>query len=90
MKKLFNVFAICLGILSWIFFLLLAVLAFSPWSLIKGIDHYVLPAHSIDFSGLESSGNVLNRNLKFDNLYVIHNDRVLIQAQELDLSLIHI
>ena len=87
MKKLFSIFAICLGVLSWIFFLFLAILAFSPLSLIRSIDHYVLPAYSIDFSKLESSGNALNRNLKFNNLYITFNDMVLIQAKELDLGL---
>ena len=87
MKKLFSIFAICLGILSWIFFLLLAILAFSPWNLIKNIDRYVLPAYSIDFSKLESSGNALNRNLKFYDLYIMHNDSLLIEAKELDLGL---
>jgi len=87
MKKLFSIFAICLGILSWIFFLLLAILAFSPWNLIKNIDRYVLPAYSIDFSKLESSGNALNRNLKFYDLYIMHNDDLLIEAKELDLGL---
>ena len=67
MKKILNIFAVCLGILSWIFFLLLAILAFSPWNLIKSIDRYFLPAYSIDFSKLESSGNALNRDLKFLN-----------------------
>jgi len=86
MKKLLSIFAIFLAILSWIFFLLLAILAFSPWSLIKSIDNF-LPAYTIDFSKLESSGNALNRNLKFNNLYIMHNDRVLIQAKELDLGL---
>ena len=87
MKKLFSIFVICLGILSWVFFLLLAILAFSPSTLIKSIDRYVLPAYSIDFSKLESSGNALNRNLKFNNLYVMHNDTVLIKAKEFDLGL---
>ena len=87
MKKLFSIFAICLGILSWIFFLLLAILAFSPWNLIKNIDRYILPAYSIDFSKLESSGNALNRNLKFYDLYIMHNDSLLIEAKELDLGL---
>ena len=87
MKKLFSIFAICLGILSWIFFLLLAILAFSPWNLIKNIDRYVLPAYSIDFSKLESSGNALNRNLKFYDLYIMHNNSLLIEAKELDLGL---
>ena len=87
MKKLLSIFAICLGILSWIFFFLLTILAFSPWSLIKGIDRYALPAYSIDFSQLESSGNVLNRNLKFNNLFITYNDRALIQAKELELGL---
>ena len=87
MKKLFSIFAICLGILSWIFFLLLAILAFSPWNLIKNIDRYILPAYSIDFSKLESSGNALNRNLKFYDLYITHNDSLLIEAKELDLGL---
>ena len=87
MKKLFSIFVICLGILSWTFFLLLTVLAFSPLSLIKVIDNYVFPAYSIDFSELESSGNALNRNLNFNNLHITHNDRVLIQAKELDLGL---
>ena len=87
MKKLFSIFAICLGILSWIFFLLLAILAFSPWNLIKNIDRYILPAYSIDFSKLESSGSALNRNLKFYDLYITHNDSLLIEAKELDLGL---
>ena len=87
MKKLFSIFAICLGILSWIFFLLLAILAFSPWNLIKNIDRYVLPAYSIDFSKLESSGNALNRNLKFYDFHIMHNDSLLIEAKELDLGL---
>ena len=87
MKKLISIFAICLGILSWIFFLLLAILAFSPWNLIKNIDRYILPAYSIDFSKLESSGNALNRNLKFYDFHIMHNDSLLIEAKEFDLGL---
>jgi len=87
MKKLFSISAICLGILSWIFFLFLTILALYPWSLIKNLDHYIFPAYSIDFSKLESSGNALNRNLKFNNLYILHNESLLIQARELELGL---
>ena len=53
----------------------------------QNIDRYVLPAYSIDFSKLESSGNALNRNLKFYDLYITHNDSLLIEAKELDLGL---
>ena len=87
MKKLFSISAICLGILSWIFFLFLTISALYPLSLIKNLDHYIFPAYSIDFSKLESSGNALNRNLKFNNLYILHNESLLIQAKELELGL---
>ena len=87
MKKLFSISVICLGITSWIFFLFLIISACSPWSLIKSIDKYILTNHSIDFSELQSSGNALNRDLIFNNLYIMHNDRVLIQAAELELGL---
>ena len=32
------------------------------------------------------SGNALNRNLIFNNLYIMHNDKKLIQAKELELG----
>ena len=86
MKKFLSIFAICLGIISWIFFLFLLILAFSPLSLIKSIDQYLLTTHSIEFSELQSAGNALNRNLIFSNLYIMHNDRVLIQAKELEVG----
>jgi hypothetical protein len=86
MRKLFRISAICLGILSWIFFLFLAILTFSPWNIIKFTDHYFLPSYSIEFSILHSSGNALNRNLKFVNLNIIHNERILMQAKELELG----
>ena len=87
MKKLLSISVICLGIINWIFFLFLLILAFSPWSLIKSIDQYVLTDHSIEFSELQSSGNALNRNIIFNNLHIMHNDEVLIQATELELEL---
>ena len=87
MKKFLSIFSICLGIISWIFFIFLIILAFSPWSIIKSIDRYVLTTHSIEFSKLQSSGNALNRNLIFNNLYIMHNDKKLIQAKELELGL---
>ena len=87
MKKLFFLSTITVGILSWIFFLFLSIFAFSPSSLIKTIDHYFLPSYSIDFSKLESTGNALNRNLKFFNLNIIHNQKTLIQSTELDIGL---
>jgi hypothetical protein len=61
-------------------------LVFSPGSLIKSIDQYFLTTHSIEFSNLKSSGNILNRNLKFMNLSIKQNERVLILAEELELG----
>ena len=87
MKKLFFFSVISGGILSWLFFLFLAVFTFSPWVLIKTIDDYFLPSYSIDFSELESTGKVLNRNLKFFNLNIFHNDKTLIKIKELDIGL---
>ncbi len=87
MKKLLSISAICLSIPSWAFFLFLTFLAFAPWNLIKSIDQYVLTNYSIEFSELQSYGNALNRNLIFNNLYIIHNDRMLIQAAEFELGL---
>ena len=87
MKKLLSISAICLGILSWIFFLFLTILAFSPRSLIKSIDDFALPTYSIEFSSIQSSGNALNRNLKFKNLHIMHNERALILVKELELGL---
>ena len=87
MKKLLSISAVCLSIPSWVFFLFLTFLAFAPWNLIKSIDQYVLTNYSIEFSELQSYGNALNRNLIFNNLYIIHNDRVLIQAAEFELGL---
>jgi hypothetical protein len=87
MKKLFFLSVISGGILSWLFFLFLAVFTFSPWVLIKTIDDYFLPSYSIDFSELESTGKVLNRNLKFFNLNIFHNDKTLIKIKELDIGL---
>ena len=86
MKIFLSIFTICLGITSWIFFLFLLILAFSPLSIIKSIDQYLLTTHSIEFSELQSAGNALNRNLIFSNLYIMHNDRVLIQAKELEVG----
>ena len=87
MKKLFFLSVISGSILSWLFFLFLAVFTFSPWALIKTIDDYFLPSYSIDFSELESTGNALNRNLKFFNLNIFHNDKTLIKIKELDIGL---
>ena len=86
MKKLLSVSAICLSIASWIFFLFLTILAFSPLSLIQSIDRHVLTTHSIEFSTLQNSGNALNRNLIFNNFYIMRDDKVLIQAKELELG----
>ena len=87
MKKLFFLLVISGGILSWIFFLSLTIFAFSPSSLIKTIDRYFLPSYSIEFSELQSTGNALNRNLKFFNLNIFYNDRTLIQTKEMELGL---
>jgi hypothetical protein len=87
MKNLLTIIGIGLGITSWIFFLFLTILVFSPSSLIKAIDQHLLAGHSIEFSKVQSSGNPLNRNLIFKNFYVLHNDRVLVQAKELELGL---
>ena len=87
MKKLFFLSVISGGILSWLFFLFLTVFTFSPWALIKTIDDYFLPSYSIDFSELESTGSALNRNLKFFNLNIFHNDKTLIKIKELDIGL---
>ena len=87
MRKLSHISVICLGILSWIFFLFLTILIFSPWNLIKSIDRYFLPSYSIEFSTLNSSGNALNRNLKFFNLNIMQNERTLIKAKELEIGL---
>ncbi len=87
MKKLLSISSICLGIISWIFFFFLTILAFSPLSIIEVIDRHILTTHSIEFSKLQSSGNALNRNLIFSNIYILHNDRVLIQAKKLELGL---
>jgi len=87
MKKLLSISSICLGIISWIFFFFLTILAFSPLSIIEVIDRHILTTHSIEFSKLQSSGNALNRNLIFSNIYILHNDRVLIQAKKLEMGL---
>ena len=86
MKKLLSVSAICLSIASWIFFLFLTILVFSPLSLIQSIDRHVLTTHSIEFSTLQNSGNALHRNLIFNNFQIMRNDKVLIQAKELELG----
>ena len=87
MKKLFFLSFISGSILSWIFFLFLTIFAFSPWALIKTIDHYFLPSYSIEFSELESTGNALNRNLKFFNFNIFYNEKILIHSKELELGL---
>ena len=86
MKTLLRISSITLSISSWVFFLFLIVLVFSPGSLIKSIDRYILTTHSIEFSNLKSSGNILNRNLKFINLSIKQNERVLILAEELEIG----
>ena len=87
MKKLFFLSVITGSILSWIFFIFLTIFAFSPWSLIKTIDQYFLPSYSIEFSELESTGNALNRNLKFFNFNIFYNEKILLQTKELELGL---
>ena len=86
MKTLLRIASISLSIISWIFFLFLIILLVSPGSLIKSIDQYVLTTHSIEFSDLKSSGNILNRNLKFKNLSIKQNERVVILAEELEVG----
>ena len=86
MKTFLRISSISLSIISWIFFLFLIILIFSPASLIKSIDQYILTAHSIEFSNLKSSGDILNRNLKFKNLSIKQNERVLILAEGLELG----
>jgi hypothetical protein len=86
MKKFLKISSICFNIASWIFFLFLIILIFFPGSFIKSIDQHVLTAYSIEFSNLESSGNALNRNLKFKNLSIKENNRILILAEEFQLG----
>ena len=86
MKNFLRVSSICLSIISWIFFLFLTILVFFPGSFIKTIDQHVLTTHSIEFSNLKSSGSALNRNLKFKNLSIKQNERVLILTEELELG----
>ncbi len=86
MKNFLRISSICLSITSWIFFLFLIILFFFPGSLIKIIDQHLLTVHSIEFSNLNSSGNALNRNLKFKNLSLKQNERILILAKELELG----
>ena len=87
MKKLFFLSVITGSILSWIFFIFLTIFAFSPLGLIKTIDHYFLPYYSIEFSELESTGDALNRNLKFFNLNIFYNEKIILQTKELELGL---
>ena len=87
MKKLFFLSVITGSILSWIFFIFLTIFAFSPWGLIKTIDQYFLPSYSIEFSELESTGNALNKNLKFFNFNIFYNEKILLQIKELELGL---
>ena len=87
MKKLFFLSVITGSILSWIFFIFLTIFAFSPLGLIKSIDQYFLPSYSIEFSELESTGNALNRNLKFFNFNIFYNEKILLHSKELELGL---
>ena len=87
MKKLFFLSVITGSILSWIFFIFLTIFASSPWGLIQTIDQHFLPSYSIEFSELESTGNALNRNLKFFNFNIFYNEKILLQTKELELGL---
>lgn len=87
MKKVFFNSILGISILSWIFFLTLTFITFSPSAFIKTIDHYILPSYLIEFSKLENSGNALNHNLKFSDLQIIHNEKLLLKAKKLELGL---
>ena len=87
MKKLLLISTIGVCILSWIFFLLLSFLAFSPWSLIKTIDHYALPSYTIEFSKIHSSGNALNRNLKFFDFLTIGSNKSSLKSENISMDL---
>lgn len=87
MKRLFFLSVVSVSILSWIFFLFLTIFTLSPSGLIKAIDQFFIPSVSIEFSELQSTGNALNKNLKFFNLNIIHNENSIIQVKELELGL---
>src|SRR5210317_1899974 len=87
MKRLFFLSVVSVSILSWIFFLFLTFFTLSPSGLIKAIDQFFIPSVSIEFSELQSTGNALNKNLKFFNLNIIHNENSIIQVKELELGL---
>jgi hypothetical protein len=53
----------------------------------KTIDHYILSSYSIEFSNLQNLGNALNPNLQFSDIQIMHNEKLLLRAKELELGL---
>ncbi len=87
MKRIFFFTTLGLFILSWIIFLCLSLLLFFPSSSIKTINKYAVHSYTIDFSDLDNSGNILNQNLKFFNLHIKHDERLVLKVEELVLGI---
>ena len=87
MKRIFFFTTFSLSILSWILLLCLSFLLLFPVTSIKIINQYALNSYTIDFSDLDSSGNVLNHNFSFFDLHIKHNDRSVLQLKELSLGI---
>ena len=86
MKRFFFISTIGAGILSWIFFFFIFLTFLFPSTVIRAIDEYAMPSYSIEFSGLDTSGNALNQNFKFSNIHITYNDMSLLKIKELSLG----
>ena len=87
MKRIFQFTAFSIVALSWIFFLCVSLLFLFPVSSIKIVNQYAINSYTIDFSDLDNSGNILNRNFKFSNFHVMQNDRSVLKLKELELGI---
>ncbi len=87
MKKILSLTIFSIGALSLIYLLCLSFILLFPASSVKIVNQYAIPSFTINFSNIDNSGNILNQNFKFFDLYIEHNDRPVLQLKELGLGI---
>ena len=87
MKRIFYFLTLSSAALSWVYFLCLSFLLLFPASSIKILDKYAISSYIINFSELNKSGDILNQNFKFSNFHIMHNERSVLQLNELELGI---
>ncbi len=87
MKRLAVNFILGICLFSWFFLIALNSIYFFPKNVVQAADRYFLTSHSLDYKNLTNTGNLLNPILQFDDLRVIEEQEVLVNASKLTLGI---